>query len=147
MATSYTELNYPNDILAWMIDPRWCLRTEVITNTLGQTEAITDIIGTPLVFSTTWNLADASEANTVDGIVVGCCDGSPNAFSLANSASTDGKYFILHRGPALVIQAALKTTDEEGDAITMADLITQLKTLQIDVVQAPASTVTSTQTY
>lgn len=147
--TTKTKKKTIGDLLRFEVQPEYCREAVTVQFTNADTEnAVTielaDPMGYPLKFvsGTTYELALAADANTVDALLL--ADYMPDLEVAAEGTEAyPGKYTVLVRGPADIRKSALPTEDVLGDAITTATLVTQLKTLSILCRDEP--TVTSTQ--
>lgn len=123
------EQLYIQEILVWIPDNRfdYAIVAMPLTNTTGAERTIEDVIGLPINESSGSYLMvlNANVAN-IDGIVVGVCDGSDQTLTLANNATSEGKYFILVDGPAIINQDKIHTADPAGTNYTMATVLTSL---------------------
>ena len=130
----------PSDVVHQM-DASICLEGYKLVNPSAAALDDVEILGQPVKASGA-NMVfvlDTDEANAI-GVVV-----SKKKIDLAIAGVTDDKYAVLVRGPASLNQGGLPANDVEGDAFTIATLVTAYKALgDIAVKIAPSKEVTQT---
>lgn len=140
---TFTEAPRVSDVLKWYVEERFCFATYQIKNDSGVAIAQGGIVpGTPLALANgVMETIESGEEATVDAIFID--DRTVPAIAIAGT--TVKQYRVLVRGPALVNKDALLAADFNGaTAYTLADLVTQLATLDIQVLAEPATKETQT---
>lgn len=123
------------DLLVWDTHPSFCRGEGNIKHgTLAIDEE--SMLGMPVKkVSGNWQpVLDGDEAN-VEALVL-----SHEALELAANTVSPKKYLVLERGPAVINEDAIPTTDIEGDSYTVSTIVTALNALDIRVVQEPEKT-------
>jgi len=102
------------------------------------------VTGLPLKLNgTQWETVQATGEATATGLFLDD-NGVPPSEALANNAITARKYQILVRGPALYNKSVIPAKDLAGAAYTLATLVTQLATLQMQPMVEPTKQATQT---
>lgn len=149
---SDTLANVDYENVLYEVNSIFTRESSTLTNdetTGGTAGAITlaDPIGTPVKKTSggVWQFASGANVTTgtatnFDGIVIA----GPAITALAINTATAEEYTILARGPALINEGLIPTTDAYGDAIVEADYISGVNRLNIETVADPSTTTEQT---
>lgn len=140
---TFTEAPRVSDFLKWYVEERYCFATYLIKNDSGAAIAQGGIVpGTPLNLVTgVMETIESGEESAVDGIFAD----DRTVPAIAIGGTTALQYRVLVRGPALVNKDALLAADFNGaTAYVLADLVTRLAALDIQVLKDSVTSQTQT---
>lgn len=141
MPTNQTSTAVLSDILKHY-DPDVCVEQFNLVNPIAGAISDFQVLGQPVKASGN-NMVfveDGDEANAT-GIVI-----TKEKRDFTSSETTTDKYAILMRGPCVIVDDHLPANDINGDAFTIATLVTAYKTALAPIRVAETSPKTDTQT-
>lgn len=129
------------DVFQSLYHPAYCVESYKLVNPIAAEVDLENPCGQPVKASggNRVFVQDTDEANAT-GLLMW-----DKPISFTASQTTDFPYPILVRGPAVINQDSLPTTDINGDAFTIATLVTAYAALSPKIIVQREPTKTSTQ--
>lgn len=143
VSISKTKGRVLGDLLRAFWHAGYCIGSYKLVNPIASAITLTNPLGQPLKVSGANYVfvQDGDEANVTALLL------HDRPILLTSSGTTDELYPVLLRGPALIDKDALPATDVNGDALTIATLVTALAALSPKIISLVEPTKVSTQTY
>lgn len=129
-----TKAKVESDLIRWEANPEFTRVEAVVRNPDASAVELTDPIGYPLVLTAgVLNLAVAGD----EGYIVALLIPTAPMPSIAATTTTTQKFAVLRNGPAIIDKAMIPTTDLNGDAFNLDDIVESLALIDIKAFAEP----------